>query len=305
MGLRKRWAVVIDLAQRNLPLTSSNLMAEVLLLGAAQDAGIPQPGCNCSNCEAAWADPANAEDPACLAVVDREAASTWLIDCTPAFPRQLKRLQNYAPDCPVRGFLLTHAHMGHYTGLIYLGLEAMNTTRLPIYATASMAAFLAQNGPWSQLILLGNIELHTIEPEVAIALTDRIRVTPIRVPHRAEFSDTLAYRIEGPGRSLFYCPDIDDWETWECSISSLAAETDYLLVDGTFFSPAELPGRNLDEIPHPCVTDTCGRLVGLRVFTTFIHLNHSNPLLQDGAERQWLIAQGHAVGRSGSEWCLD
>ena len=65
-----------------------------------------------------------------------------MIDTTPDFREQLALLHRSAPGCRLAGILLTHAHMGHYTGLIQLGREAWNTQRMPVYAPPRMAAFL-------------------------------------------------------------------------------------------------------------------------------------------------------------------
>ena len=280
------------------------MTVDVLLLGAAQDAGLPQPGCDCLNCRRAWSDPTLAEDPVALALIDHEVGAAWLIDCTPAFPRQLHRLTAHAPDCTLSGIFLTHAHMGHYTGLIYLGREAMNTVQLPVYATASAARFLQGNGPWSQLVALENVVLRTVEPDSTLRLSDGLSVTALAVPHRAEFSDTVAYLIRGRRDSLFYCPDIDSWQAAPFVLKTLVDSVTYALLDGTFFDAAELPGRDLRTIPHPLVRDTCALLAGTSGAVTFIHLNHSNPLWRAGDERRWLTEQGYAVGRSGMVWRL-
>ena len=42
--------------------------------------------------------------------------------------------------------------MGHYSGLMHLGREAANTSKVPVYAMPRMLEFLAKNGPWNQLL---------------------------------------------------------------------------------------------------------------------------------------------------------
>ena len=80
---------------------------------------------------------------------------------------------------------------------------------------------------------------------------------------------------------------------------------DVALLDGTFFNADELPGRDLREVPHPFVTDTAGRLAGVDCEVRLIHLNHTNPLLRDGPEREWLAGQGMGLGMRGMRWRLD
>ena len=275
---------------------------EALLLGMAQDGGLPQPGCHCPNCETARAQSARRQMAVSLGLVDEAAGQSWLIDATPDFPAQYDALPASAP---LAGILLTHAHIGHYPGLIYLGPEAMNARAMPVYATPRMAAFLRANAPWSGLVDAGHVELIEVRPGVEIALSPDLRVTPIPVPHRDEYSDTVAWLARGPESTLFYCPDIDHWCMFQPDLRSWLARVDIALLDGTFFSPDELPGRDISQIPHPLVTDTAALLADAAAEVVFIHLNHTNPLWRPGPERAWLQARGFRVGAFGDVWRLD
>jgi pyrroloquinoline quinone biosynthesis protein B len=309
------------------------MTVEAILLGTAQDGGLPQAGCHCARCAPAHIDPALRQRVVCLALVDHATHQSWLIDATPDFREQLHALHSLAPDCPLAGILLTHAHIGHYTGLIHLGREAWNTHDLPVYASPRMASFLRENAPWSQLVALGNISLRAFLPSRKLRrdtnqpqrtpvkpvprqsgapdsfqesqLSPNLHVTPVQVPHRDEFSDTLAFIVRAPARRLFYCPDIDTWDRWAHDLRRFAAEVDIALLDGTFFSADELQGRDPSQIPHPLVTDTAERLAGVTCDVRLIHLNHSNPLHRPGPERDWLVARGIAPGTFGTQWRLD
>ncbi len=268
----------------------------------AQDGGLPQPGCHCRNCEAARADAALRQNVVSLGLTDEGAGCSWIIDATPDFPAQYDALTAHAP---LAGILLTHAHMGHYPGLLYLGPEAMNARGMPVYGTPRLAAFLQGNAPWSGLAADGHIELVEVSPGVEIALSPALRVTPITAPHRDEYSDTVAWLVRGPQRTLFYCPDIDHWNAFAPDLRAwLTQRADIALVDGSFFSPDELPGRDITQIPHPLVVSTAHHLADAAVETVFIHLNHTNPLWRPGPERAWLEAQGLHVGRQGQIWPL-
>ena len=280
------------------------MSVEAILLGIAQDGGVPHAGCDCANCSRAWTDPALRKLVVCLGLVDRANRQSWLIDATPDFREQLHALHNLAPDCPLAGIVLTHAHMGHYTGLIHLGREAMGTRELPVYATSRLASFLRDNAPWSQLVALRNIELRLLTPGAVIQLSPNLHLTPLLVPHRDELSDTLALVVHGLTRQLFYCPDIDAWDKWEHNLRDFVAGMDVALLDATFFSAEELPGRDLSEIPHPLATDTAERLAGVDCDVRLVHLNHTNPLLAPRPERGWLAAQGIGVGAFGERWVL-
>ncbi|MCG8351166.1 MAG: MBL fold metallo-hydrolase [Chloroflexales bacterium] len=288
-------------------MSESNLETngiEVLLLGSAQDGGVPQAGCYCTTCMGARRDPAQRRMVVSLALIDHAAQASWLIDATPDFPTQLAMLTAHAPACPLAGVLLTHAHIGHYTGLINLGREVMNTQALPVYVTAAMAAFLITNGPWSQLVATSNIALRPLMPGTPTPISAGLTITPVAVPHRAEYSDTMAYLVRGPQRTFFFCPDIDRWDQWDENLVTFLSPVDVALLDGTFYSNTELPGRNMAEIPHPPVTETAKRLAGASCSVGFIHLNHSNPLLRDGPERDWLAARGMWIGSAGMSWFL-
>ncbi|MDH4137661.1 MAG: MBL fold metallo-hydrolase [Anaerolineae bacterium] len=280
------------------------MSVEANLLGTAQDGGVPQAGCDCANCSRAWVDPAFRQFVACLGLVDRASSQSWLIDATPDFREQLHALHNLAPDCPLAGIVLTHAHVGHYTGLIHLGREAMCTRDLPVYATPRLASFLHDSAPWSQLVALGNIELRLLTPGTDTQLSPDLHLTPVLVPHRGELSDTLALVVHGPARRLFYCPDIDAWDNWENNLRDFVVGMDIALLDGTFFSHDELPGRDLREIPHPLAIDTAEQLARVDCDVRLIHLNHTNPLLAPGPERDSLAAQEICVGAFGERWVL-
>jgi pyrroloquinoline quinone biosynthesis protein B len=254
---------------------------ELVVLGIAQDGGMPHPGCAKSPCADVNEGKRAAEKVSCLGLVNRDLGLAYLIDATPDFPAQLHALTGgKAPD----GIFLTHAHIGHYTGLMYLGKEAMATKDVPVYGTERMNAFLKGNGPWSLLVENSYIELRAFTPDHAVELAGGLRITPMLVPHRDEFTDTVGFLIEGPRAKALFIPDIDKWEKWNRSLREMAEKVDYLLVDGTFASMEELPGRDISQVPHPLMSETRALLEGMLSKLRFIHLNHSNPELLHGTD---------------------
>ena len=245
---------------------------ELVVLGIAQDAGIPHLNCQQTLCASIRAGKRRAEKVSSLGLVDRASGRAYLFDATPDFRDQVHVLTGGRPP---DGIFLTHAHMGHYTGLMYLGRESINARAVPVFGTDRMLEYLDTNGPWSQLTALGNIERRPLEFDRAVTLAPGVRVTAFRVPHRDEFSDTVGYRIEGPRRSALFIPDIDRWEKWERSIRELADAVDLAFLDGTFASPSEV-NRNIEEIPHPMMSRTRELLRGARAHLWFIHVNHTN-----------------------------
>jgi pyrroloquinoline quinone biosynthesis protein B len=265
-----------------------------VVLGIAQDGGYPQAGCIRPDCEEAWRDPSKRRRVASLGIVDPVSNERWIIDATPDFPSQLQTLGGHTPT----GILLTHAHIGHYLGLAHLGREVMGTKGVRVYAMPRMRDFLERNGPWSQLVALKNITLVPLAENEEIALNARIHVTPLRVPHRDELSETVAFLIRGPSRTILWLPDIDKWEKWETPLESVLARADVAYLDGTFFTAGELPGRDLREIPHPLISETVERLKDspLRHRVRFIHLNQSNPLLRERRDGIVVAVEGERVG---------
>lgn len=267
----------------------------IIVLGVAQDAGYPQAACRRDCCVAAREDPTRRRMVVCLGIVDPQSDQRWIIECTPDFREQLAMLDEAAPpdpknvsQCGLDGIFITHAHIGHYTGLMQLGREVMGADHVPVHVMPRLKQFLECNGPWDQLVSLGNIEPHAMTPDEPVRLSERISVTPLLVPHRDEYSETVGFRIEGPTRSVLFIPDIDKWNVWERSIEDEVARVDIAYLDGTFFRNGEVFGRNMSLIPHPFIEESMQRFAPLpaseRAKVRFIHFNHTNPAMREGSE---------------------
>jgi len=254
---------------------------QLVVLGIVQDGGMPHPGCNKPPCSEVRAGTRHAEKVSCVGLINRDTGAAYMIDATPDFTAQLHALTGGKPPDAI---FLTHAHIGHYTGLMYLGKEAMATKDVRVYGTRRMISFLRKNAPWNALITDDRIEPRVLQPGESVDIPPGLKVTPILVPHRDEFSDTVVYLIEGPRKKVLFIPDIDKWEKWNRDLREMAEKVDVLLVDGTFSSMDELPGRNIAEVPHPLMTETRALVQGTRAKLWFIHLNHSNPALIDGKD---------------------
>ncbi|MDX1313973.1 MAG: MBL fold metallo-hydrolase, partial [Eudoraea sp.] len=278
----------------------------LVVLGTVQDAGLPQLGCQKSCC----AQYKGVKDPdknvVSLGLIDPIARKSFLFEATPDINRQLEIIKQYVPYSDFSlpdGILLTHAHMGHYTGLMQLGREAYNATGIPVYAMPKMAEFLEQNGPWDQLVSLENIELKSIEHEASVSLTDNLSITPLLVPHRDEYSETVGYLISGPNKKALFIPDIDKWQLWEMDIEKLIKEVDYAFLDATFYDGDEIKNRDMSEIPHPFVVESMERFKDLpseeKAKVHFIHFNHTNPLLDpSSAAYQKVLDSGYRIAET-------
>lgn len=279
-----------------LSLASSNATAAeppyLLILGVAQDAGYPQANCYQAHCMRAWQDPSLKRLTSSIALIDNQSHRKYLFDATPDIREQLYRLHSAAPDTQftLDGIFLTHGHIGHYTGLMHFGHEASGSKNVPVYAMPRMQNFLSNNGPWGQLVNYHNIQLFGLADGKSVELSNRLTVTPLRVPHRDEYTETVGFRIDGPDKSALFIPDIDKWESWDTDIIDLIRAVDYALLDGSFFADGELPGRDMSQIQHPFVVNSMGLFSGLsaeeKSRVIFIHFNHTNPLLIDGSDAQ-------------------
>ena len=104
----------------------------LVVLGIAQDAGYPQAACKKDCCKPVWEGQVPREMVSCLAFVDPGSAQSWIFDATPDFKDQLYHVQNRL-GTDLSGIFLTHAHIGHYTGLMHLGREVMGANKMPIF----------------------------------------------------------------------------------------------------------------------------------------------------------------------------
>ncbi len=286
----------------------------LFVLGVAQDAGKPQIA---NPDDSAWAEPSLRRLATALAVIDDRGAERrrYLFEATPDIKQQLQRLDEEFPvdrRVGLDGIFLTHAHIGHYVGLMHIGYEAANADDTPTYVMPRMAAYLRANGPWSQLVAYDNIEIKLQKDGEPQRIADGLTATPFRVPHREEFSEVVGWRIDGPEKSVLFLPDIDSWEDWDAqgvALENMLFDVDAAYLDATFFADGELGHRDMSGIPHPRIADTMTRLAdepaATRAKVRFIHLNHTNPALDpDSAEARAVIAAGFKLAQEGETLCL-
>ncbi len=292
------------------PGSASTLHA--LVLGTAQDAGVPQVGCYTPRCDRGRR--AHAEGRgrfvSSLALVEPEEERYYLVDATPDITRQIDLIdepgfrRRAGERRPFDGIFLTHAHIGHYAGLAVLGNEGLGIRDTPVYCTAAMADFLTSNQPWAFLAEQGRIVPTPLDPGVVHRIDPLLEVELWPVPHRDEFADTVAFVFRGPGGSLLFLPDINAWARWDRDVAEAVRSVDAALLDGSFWSLDELPGRSVDDVPHPLMRRTMDRLQpvvdageGRVVFT---HLNNSNPALDEGGPEQAEVRRrGFEIAREG------
>lgn len=260
-----------------------------MVLGTAQDGGLPQIACKQPCCQRVRHNPSAARLVTSLLIVDPLTQERWLLDAGPDLPQQVQMADEAAPrpDAPGRpplfdGIILTHAHMGHILGLLHLGRESYGAQSQRVICTGSVARFLREEAPWSLLVDAKHISIQELEPDTPFPLNQTLSLEFLSVPHRGEFTDTVGIRITSDRGGVLYLPDIDKWSRWDRSLAKELERVSLAFLDGTFFGPDELPGRSMESVPHPFAVETIRQLEGLdpqtRAKARLIHLNHTNPL---------------------------
>lgn len=279
----------------------------ILVLGTAQDGGYPHIGCKRSCCNLAWGNNKKI-NVVSLALVDPENKKWWLFEATPDIKEQLQLFKtltrgtyNYLPE----GIFITHAHIGHYTGLMQLGREAMGAKNVTVYVMPQMSYFLKNNAPWKQLVSLNNIKIHTVSPNSVTGLSKNTKVYSFQVPHRDEFSETVGYSITTSGKKYLFIPDINKWDKWERDIIQEVKKVDVAFLDATFYKKNELPNLRMSEVPHPYVEETIklfsNTSESIRSKIHFIHFNHTNPLLWNEDAATELNSKGYHIAVQGEK----
>lgn len=299
----------LELKANNDPKLSK---VELIVLGIAQDAGYPQSSCLKECCSHYHNGEIEEKFPTSLALIDREADKIWLFEASPAFREQWKITQDLSgltPKTNPDGIFLSHAHIGHYTGLMQLGHEVMGSKGVKVYAMPRMSKFLNSNGPWDQLIDFENIKIEPIEENTIIQLSKNCKVQAFTVPHRDEYSETVGFKIYGPSQTVLFIPDIDKWGKWKKDIVAEIKEVDYAFIDGTFFNQKELPGRDMSLVPHPFIEESLHLFSDLenseKSKIHFIHFNHSNPMVWDSKSRNDLFKKGFKLAEQKQQLALD
>ena len=282
----------------------------ITILGTAQDGGFPHIGCQKQCCDDFYKGILPKQQVVSLGLVDKESQQKFLFEATPDISTQLADLEknHLKTNTIIDGVFMTHAHMGHYAGLLYFGKEALGKKDIPVYAMPKMKEFLSNNGPWSQLVTTQNIVFLDLQKDSIIPLSNALKVTPFLVPHRDEFSETVGYKIEGNTNSALFIPDINKWSLWEKNIVEEVKKVDYAFIDATFFKEGEI-NRPMSEVPHPFIEETVALFENESLATKnkviFIHFNHTNPALQSNSkERNELELLGFRFATEGQRFKL-
>ena len=288
-------------------------VVEVVVVGIAQDGGVPQAGCSCERCVSALNDPSKILYPVSCVIRGLDG-SVHLIEATRSLAHQLGIAANsldegdsLVPD----SVSLTHAHLGHIDGIGQFGKEAMGGSRVPLFASSSVIRVLEERR------LSSPFQINGVSPGAPFSPTEGcgFELDFVRVPHRDEYSDTHAIRVIGPNHSLLFLPDHDDWGGTLGLVGQGGIRdwldhmgVDFAMIDGTFWSDDELGGRDMAQVPHPTISESLELLGEKREGDPeiiFIHLNHTNPAIDgDSIQAGHLSNLGWSIGEQGSKILL-
>jgi len=269
----------------------------IYVLGVAQDGGYPHLGCTKKCCQMAWEDTKLHKFPTSIALINKKEKKYWLFDVTPKIKEQMHLMNQF--QCNLSGVFITHAHYGHYIGLLEFGLEVLNTKNIPVYVMPRMYNFLSGSLPFKLLVDNNNINLNKIDL-AKIIINEDIDVQAFEVPHRNEISETVGFKISTSNKSVIYLPDIDNFKGYELKIKKMIINSDVAFIDGTFYKKSELDYRNINEVSHPEIASSMKLFFDLKKTDKkkihFIHLNHTNPVLNSKTkEFKSIIDNGFSI----------
>jgi len=302
---------------------------KILVLGSGAGGGFPQWNCACANCRGQRDGSVRAAERTQSSIAVSADGERWvLLNASPDIGTQLRRQPRLQPrrgprDTPIVAVVLLDAQIDHVTGL--LGLR--EGPRIELYATPCVLEDLATGLP-----LLGVLEhycgtrRHALPVEgtrtsagFSIEAAPGLRFTALAIagkappysPHRREQvpGDNIALRIEdvASGRSVFYAPGLAQVGPVE---RDWLAAADCVLVDGTFWTADEMirqglgskTAADMGHLPQHGPGGMADALAPLRGRKVLIHVNNSNPILdEDSPERRALAERGIEVAFDGME----
>lgn len=260
------------------------------ILGSVQDGGVPHLGCECEVCEAARDDCRNEKFVASVLLKEnaKDDSVRYMIDASPDIRRQIKG--DY-----LDGVFVSHGDLGHIAGLLYFGHESANISSLPTYATEKTYEFLRKNDPYRLLLDRENLRVNEIEDGDEIDIQGGV-IEVMEVEHSALSTDTIAFKIRGEEKTVYYLSDIDEWSP---AVKEAIQEADIAIIDGTFWSRDEID--RYEEVPHPPIRETMDLMENYTTEIYFTHMNHTNPVLrEDSEERKELEERGFGVVEEGT-----
>ena len=284
----------------------------VTILGVAQDGGIPQAGCSCKRCQEAHKNLNLRKYPVSLGILGIDETK-HIIETTKNLSEQLMIWTPNGNELFIPETVsITHLHLGHIEGIGQLGKPVMGLSEVEVYLSQNNKEILDNRSDIKLMKEEDNIRIFSkdfnqpFEPKKGCGF--KLQFIPI--PHRSELGDTAAIIIKGKRKNVLFMPDQDSWEE-TLNFYSKENIRDFLkmfdideaLIDGTFWSMDELPGRDISKIPHPTIKDSI-KLLGRKreddPEISFLHLNHSNPVNDLGSKQRKIVEKnGWKISKMG------
>lgn len=306
---------------------------KLVVLGSAAGGGLPQWNCACVNCERARAgDPHVKPRSQASVAVSADGERWFVINASPDLRQQIGAAPQLHPKqglrhSPIAGVLLTGSEIDQVAGLLTL----REGQSLALYATAEVHTILDAN-PVFEALNRSRVERRRVALETPVDLADvrgeaaglRVELFPVpgKVPlylegdrdpgdMRGVAGDTVGVSISAGGRRALYIPGC---AAVDSDLLARAEGADLLLFDGTLWDDQEMIRLGLSQktgrrMGHISVSGEDGSMTALAGATTrrrvFIHINNSNPLLDDASEqRRQANAAGWDVAFDGQEFSL-
>ena len=295
------------------------------LLGTAAGGGLPQWNCACTLCDLCRNFPEVVRPRLQLQAAFSTDAEKWfLINASPDLRFQIESNPELQPSArngkrntPVQGIILTSADLDQVLGLLLL----REFQPLTIYSTGVVRRVLEANSFFRMLERVPK-QLTWVEIDPGKSFTvGEVTCTPIplcgTLPYYAggftaeePGQASLGLLLEADGRRLAYTPSLPEVTD---SIREMYDSCDVILVDGTFWSDAELSrthsgtplARSIGHVPMSGEDGTIALLAGIRARQRiFVHINNTNPVLDTrGPEYKYVSDAGWQIGQDG--WQLN
>ncbi len=291
------------------------------VLGTAAGGGFPQWNCACELCSRARSGVAS-----CLprlqdsVAVSGDGTAWYLLNASPDVGAQVESFAPLQPgpgprDTPIRGVLLTDAELDHVSGLLALRQGAT----LDVFATASVLDAISHALAFDAVLeAFCDVRWVPVAPGGSFGLAGGVEVQALPLgggPPRylgaaPGVAWSVAYRMHDhqTGGVAVYAPGVAEWLA---PLEQELAQADCVLMDGTFWSEAEMAdagvgGRGASEMGHLPVGGQAGsaaRLAGVPARRRiYVHINNTNPMVDEQSEEHaHVVAAGIEVGRDGME----
>lgn len=277
----------------------------VRVLGAAAGGGFPQWNCSCTNCrrlrQCRLLGQPRSQTQLAISADDK---SWYLVSASPDLRYQIEAFPPLHPrtfqlrDSPIAGLILPSAEVDAALGLLLL----RESQPLTVYATDAIRHILMSDNSMFHVLRRQPDQVRWVKLSsgTAFPLDDSgVECLPVttsgRFPgfvaeHRASQLDSSEavlgfFFCHGTRRFAFFPGVLHLKPEWLDHIQTC----DAVFFDGTFWSDDELirlqgHGNTARQMGHQPVADTLRVLAGINTRKIFIHINNTNPILDEDSE---------------------